>query len=54
VWSGITITQVDEAEEVILAVAAHEVDAAWFANWLRLRPVRLPNESQPALRIEEE
>jgi death-on-curing protein len=30
---------VDEAEAAMLAVAAHEVDEAWFSNWLgeRLR-----------------
>jgi len=34
---------VDEAEQVILAVAAHEVDEAWFAVWLRrrTRPIEL-------------
>ena len=35
---------VDEAEEAMLAVAAHEVDEEWFANWLRER-VRFPYES---------
>lgn len=28
---------VDEAEAAILAVAAHDVDEAWFADWLRAR-----------------
>jgi len=28
---------VDEAEAAMLAVAGHEVDEAWFANWLRQR-----------------
>lgn len=28
---------VDEAEEAMLAVAAREVDEAWFATWLRGR-----------------
>ncbi|HKI18997.1 MAG TPA: Fic family protein, partial [Isosphaeraceae bacterium] len=28
---------VDEAEEAVLAVAAHEVDEVWFASWLRER-----------------
>jgi death on curing protein len=28
---------VDEAEAAMLAVAAHEVDEAWFSNWLRER-----------------
>jgi prophage maintenance system killer protein len=28
---------VDDAEEAILSVAAHEVDELWFANWLRQR-----------------
>ncbi|HXY44212.1 MAG TPA: Fic family protein [Acidimicrobiales bacterium] len=28
---------VDEAEAAMLAVAAHEVDEEWFANWLRTR-----------------
>ncbi|MGQ0805746.1 MAG: Fic family protein [Actinomycetota bacterium] len=27
----------DEAEAAMVAVAAHEVDEAWFANWLRGR-----------------
>ena len=31
---------VDEAESAILTVAAHEVDEAWFANWLRQRTRR--------------
>ena len=29
--------EVDDAEEAMLAVAAHEVDEAWFAAWLRDR-----------------
>jgi death-on-curing protein len=32
---------VDEAEEAMLAVAAHDVDEPWFAEWLRDR-VQLP------------
>ena len=28
---------VDQAEQAMLAVAAHEVDEAWFADWLRQR-----------------
>jgi death-on-curing protein len=32
---------VDGAEEAMLAVAAHQVDESWFANWLRQR-VQLP------------
>jgi len=28
---------VDEAEQSMLAVAAHDVDEAWFASWLRNR-----------------
>ena len=28
---------VDEAEQAMLAVAAHDVDEAWFASWLRNR-----------------
>ena len=28
---------VDEAERAMLAVAAHEVDEAWLADWLRQR-----------------
>jgi death on curing protein len=35
---------VDEAEEAMLAVAAHEVDENWFADWLRQR-VSFPRES---------
>ena len=45
---------VDEAEEAIFSVAAHEVDEAWFAGWIRQRTRLLMNESQPAARIEEE
>ncbi len=33
---------VDEAEQAMLAVAAHEVDEGWFAQWLRAR-VRVHN-----------
>jgi len=29
--------KVDEAEAAMLAVAAHEVDEAWLADWLRAR-----------------
>jgi hypothetical protein len=32
-----TVTPFNEAESAILIVAAHEVDEAWFANWLRQR-----------------
>lgn len=32
---------VDDAEAAMLAVAAREVDEAWFADWLRAR-VRTP------------
>jgi death-on-curing protein len=28
---------VDEAGAAMLAVAAHEVDEAWFASWIRER-----------------
>jgi death-on-curing protein len=28
---------VDQAESAVLAIAAREVDEAWFANWLRKR-----------------
>ena len=28
---------IDEAEAAILAVAAHDVDETWFADWLRRR-----------------
>ena len=33
---------VDEAESAMLSVAAHEVDEAWFATWIRerTRPAR--------------
>jgi death-on-curing protein len=30
---------VDEAEVAMLAVAAHEVDESWLAEWLRERVV---------------
>ena len=32
---------VDDAEAAMLAVAAHDVDEEWFANWLRTR-IRFP------------
>ena len=32
---------VDDAEAAMLAVAAHDVDEKWFANWLRSR-IRFP------------
>jgi prophage maintenance system killer protein len=28
---------VDEAEAAMLSVAAHDVDEAWFAEWIRER-----------------
>lgn len=28
---------IDEAEAAMLAVAAHEIDEGWFAEWLRPR-----------------
>ena len=34
---------VDEAETAILAVAAHDVDETWFADWLRQR-IRVSEE----------
>ena len=34
---------VDEAEAAILAVAAHDVDESWFADWLRRR-IRVSEE----------
>jgi len=40
---------VDEAEEAMLAVAAHEVDENWFADWLRDRvefPSRSPGDAE--------
>ncbi|CAN5606475.1 hypothetical protein BH09ACT7_BH09ACT7_60420 [soil metagenome] len=36
----------DDAEAAMLAVAAHEVDEAWFTDWLRTR-VRFPNATPP-------
>jgi death on curing protein len=36
VWSP-DPPQVDQAEQAMLAVAAHHVDEAWFAAWLRDR-----------------
>ncbi len=36
VWSP-DPPDVDGAEQAILAVAAHEVDESWFADWLRQR-----------------
>jgi death-on-curing protein len=38
---------VDEAETAMLAVAAHEVDEAWLADWLRSR-VRFESRTHPA------
>lgn len=38
---------VDEAETAMLAVAAHEVDEAWLAYWLRSR-VRFESPTHPA------
>ncbi|HUZ10648.1 MAG TPA: Fic family protein [Acidimicrobiales bacterium] len=40
VWSPVP-PDVDGAEHAMLAVAAHEVDEPWFADWLRDR-VELP------------
>lgn len=40
VWSP-DPPDVDDAEQAMLAVAAHEVDEPWFAEWLRDR-VQLP------------
>ena len=40
VWSP-DPPDVDEAEQAMLAVAAHEVEEPWFADWLRDR-VELP------------
>ena len=40
VWSP-DPPDVDEAEQAMLAVAAHEVDESWFADWLRQR-VEMP------------
>lgn len=36
VWSPVP-PDVDGAEHAMLAVAAHEVDEPWFADWLRDR-----------------
>lgn len=36
-WWNPDPPNVDEAEAAMLAVAAHEVDEAWFATWLRER-----------------
>ena len=36
VWSP-DPPDVDDAEEAMLAVSAHEVDESWFADWLRRR-----------------
>ena len=36
VWSP-DPPDVDDAEQAMLAVAAHEVDESWFADWLRRR-----------------
>ena len=40
VWSP-DPPDVDEAEQAMLAVAAHEVDESWVADWLRQR-VQMP------------
>ena len=40
VWSP-DPPDVDDAEQAMLAVAAHEVDESWFADWLRRR-VQMP------------
>ncbi len=40
VWSP-DQPDVDDAEQAMLAVAAHEVDESWFAHWLRQR-VQMP------------
>ena len=40
VWSP-DPPDVDDAEQAMLAVAAHEVDESWFADWLRQR-VKMP------------
>ena len=40
VWSP-DPPDIDEAEQAMLAVAAHEVDESWFADWLRQR-VEMP------------
>jgi death-on-curing protein len=40
VWSP-DPPDVDEAEQAMLAVAAHDVEEPWFADWLRDR-VELP------------
>ena len=37
---------VDDAEAAMLAVAAHEVDEAWFADWLR-HHARFPHPDNP-------
>jgi death on curing protein len=37
---------VDEAEVAMQAVAAHEVDEVWFADWLRAR-TRVPEARDP-------
>jgi death-on-curing protein len=39
----------DEAEAAMLAVAAHEVDEAWVADWLRSR-ARFPEPSHDGTR----
>ena len=36
VWSP-DPPDVNDAEQAMLALAAHEVDESWFANWLRRR-----------------
>ncbi|MHB1582316.1 MAG: type II toxin-antitoxin system death-on-curing family toxin [Acidimicrobiales bacterium] len=40
VWSP-DPPDVDDAEQAMLAVAAHEIDESWFADWLRQR-VEMP------------
>ncbi len=40
----------DEAEEAVFAVAAHEVDEVWFANWLRDRTSKEPRDSSASKR----
>ena len=40
------LPDVDDAEEAMLAVAARDVDEAWFADWLRRR-TRFPQPEDP-------
>jgi prophage maintenance system killer protein len=42
---------VDEAEAAMLAVAAHEVDEAWLADWLRQRVCRGELKASPTVKI---